>query len=129
MLIGGRVRVEPYAVVQAGASLEPGTALGALRKAKSSIVRERKDPLAFMRAFGRGRAPSEDATAALKKCARAPPRRLSYCACVLVLRSSRRCFAGMQTTCHPIRSQAPNVFELHYGSPCWVAGQGGWRTR
>jgi len=73
VLIGGRVRVEPYAVVQAGASLEPGTALGALRKAKSSIVRERKDPLAFMRAFGRGRAPSEDATAALKKCARAPP--------------------------------------------------------
>ena len=69
VLIGDGVRVEPYSVVQAGAALEAGTVLGALRKAKSSVVREKKDPLAFMRAFGRAVAPSEEACVALKRCA------------------------------------------------------------
>ena len=68
VLIGANVRVEPYAVVQAGAALEAGAALSALRKAKSGCVRERKDPLALLRAIGRGQKPSEDALAALKKC-------------------------------------------------------------
>ena len=68
VLIGSNVRVEPYAVVQAGAALEAGAALGALRKAKSGCVREKKDPLALLRAIGRGQKPSEDALAALKKC-------------------------------------------------------------
>ena len=68
VLIGAKVCVEPYAVVQAGATLEAGSALGALRKAKSACVREKKDPLALLRAIGRGQKPNEDALAALKKC-------------------------------------------------------------
>ena len=68
MLIGDGVCVEPYAVVQAGARLEAGSRLGALRKAKSACVRENKDPLALLRAIGREQKPGEDALAALKKC-------------------------------------------------------------
>ena len=68
VLIGDGVCVEPYAVVQAGARLEAGTTLGALRKAKSACVRANKDPLALLHAIGRGQKPGEDVLAAMKKC-------------------------------------------------------------
>ena len=61
--------MEPYSVIQAGCKLEDGKALNALQKTKSRFTDNKKDPMAFMRAFGRGGAPSEKACATLKKCA------------------------------------------------------------
>lgn len=47
-----RVRIEPYAAVQPGSRLEAGSHLKALRKSRSKLIAEKKDPLALMKALG-----------------------------------------------------------------------------
>ncbi len=46
------MRIEPYAAVQPGSRLEAGAQLKALRKSRSKLVAEKKDPLALMKALG-----------------------------------------------------------------------------
>ena len=46
------MRIEPYAVVQPGSRLEAGAQLKAVRKSRSKLVPEKKDPLAMMKALG-----------------------------------------------------------------------------
>ena len=46
------VRVEPYAVVQPGTRLEAGAQLKAVRKSRSKLVPETKDPLAMLKQLG-----------------------------------------------------------------------------
>lgn len=52
MIVEDRVRIEPYAVVQPGSRLEAGAQLRAVRRARSKLVPEKKDPLAIMKALG-----------------------------------------------------------------------------
>ncbi len=63
IIIDDRVRVEPYAVVQPGSKLEAGFQLKAVRKSRSKLVAEKKDPLAMMKAL------SQQAAAAKAKSA------------------------------------------------------------
>ena len=44
--------MEPYSAAQPGSRLEAGAQLKALRKARSKLVAEKKDPLAMMKALG-----------------------------------------------------------------------------
>ena len=46
------VRIEPYAVVQPGSRLEAGAQLKAVRKSRSKLVPETKDPLAMLKQLG-----------------------------------------------------------------------------
>ena len=46
------VRMEPYSAAQPGSRVEAGGQLKALRKARSKLVAEKKDPLAMMKALG-----------------------------------------------------------------------------
>lgn len=46
------MRIEPYAAVQPGSRLETGSHLKALRKSRSKLIAEKKDPLALMKALG-----------------------------------------------------------------------------
>lgn len=52
VIVEDRVRIEPYAAVQPGSRLEAGSQLKALRKSRSKLVAEKKDPLAMMKALG-----------------------------------------------------------------------------
>lgn len=52
VLIEDRVRIEPYAVVQPGSKLEAGGQLKAVRKSRSKLIAEKKDPMAMMKALG-----------------------------------------------------------------------------
>lgn len=51
IIVEDRVRIEPYAVVQPGSKLEAGFQLKAVRKSRSKLVAEKKDPLAMMKAL------------------------------------------------------------------------------
>ena len=44
--------MEPYSAAQPGSRLEAGSQLKALRKARSKLVAEKRDPLAMMKALG-----------------------------------------------------------------------------
>ena len=63
VIVEDRVRIEPYAVVQPGSKLEAGFQLKAVRKSRSKLVAEKKDPLAMMKAL------SQQAAAAKAKSA------------------------------------------------------------
>ncbi|KAK9904717.1 hypothetical protein WJX75_001194 [Coccomyxa subellipsoidea] len=52
VIVEDRVRIEPYAAVQPGSRLEAGSHLKALRKSRSKLIAEKKDPLALMKALG-----------------------------------------------------------------------------
>ena len=61
------VRIEPYAVVQPGSRLEAGGQLRAVRKSRSKLVPETKDPLAMLKQLGqRTTAKSKKAAQALQ---------------------------------------------------------------
>ena len=49
VVIGSLVSLQPYSAVQPGSKLGDKMELAALRKTKSSIVHEKKDPFAFMK--------------------------------------------------------------------------------
>ena len=49
VVIGSMVSLQPYSAVQPGSKLGDKMELAALRKTKSSIVHEKKDPFAFMK--------------------------------------------------------------------------------
>lgn len=68
-----RVRIEPYAVVQPGSKLEAGFQLKAVRKSRSKLVAEKKDPLAMMKAL------SQQAAAAKAKSSGAAQRDIYKC--------------------------------------------------
>jgi len=63
IIVEDRVRTEPYAVVQPGSKLEAGFQLKAVRKSRSKLVAEKKDPMAMMKAL------SQQAAAAKAKSA------------------------------------------------------------
>ncbi len=46
------MRIEPYAAVLPGSRLEAGAQLKTLRKSRSKLVAEKKDPMALMKALG-----------------------------------------------------------------------------
>ena len=66
------MRIEPYAVVQPGSRLEAGAQLKAVRKSRSKLVPEKKDPLAMMKALGQ-----QAAAAKAKKAGGARPLQVS----------------------------------------------------
>ena len=63
IIVEDRVRIEPDAVVQPGSKLEAGFQLKAVRKSRSKLVAEKKDPMAMMKAL------SQQAAAAKAKSA------------------------------------------------------------
>ncbi|CAL8464659.1 g4194 [Coccomyxa elongata] len=52
VIVEDRVRIEPYAAVLPGSRLEAGAQLKTLRKSRSKLVAEKKDPMALMKALG-----------------------------------------------------------------------------
>ena len=52
VIVEDRVRIEPYAAVLPGSRVEAGTQLKTLRKSRSKLVAEKKDPMALMKALG-----------------------------------------------------------------------------
>ena len=63
MIVEDRVRIEPYAVVQPGSRLEAGAQLRAVRKARSKLVPETKDPLSMLKQLGQRTAAKSRKTA------------------------------------------------------------------
>ena len=80
VIVEDRVRIEPYAAAQPGSRLEAGSCLKALRKSRSKMVAEKKDPMAMMKALGQQAAAAKAkaagtgllATRDLYQCARLP---------------------------------------------------------
>ena len=64
VIVEDRVRIEPYAVVQPGSKLEAGFHLKAVRKSRSKLIAEKKDPLAMMKALSQQAAAAKAKSAA-----------------------------------------------------------------
>ena len=65
------MRIEPYAVVQPGSRLEADGQLRAVRKSRSKLVPETKDPLAMLKQLGQRGQLGQRTAAKSKKAARA----------------------------------------------------------